>query len=82
MNWYSKRLLLAAVYKSTEIYMLQDQSPDKIETLNFLERRLNDFQTLGSVRNTVKKSIVFFVGYIKLISNLDVKISIGYCSNS
>lgn len=82
MNWYSKRLLLAAVYKSTEIYMLQDQSPDKIETLNFLERRLNDFQTLGSVRNTVKKSILFFVVYIKLISNLDVKISIGYCSNS
>jgi len=62
--------------------MLQDQSPDKIETLNFLERRLNDFQTLGSVRNTVKKSILFFVVYIKLISNLDVKISIGYCSDS
>jgi len=82
MNWYSKRLLLAAVYKSTEIYMLQDQSPDKIETLNFLERRLSDFQTLSSVRNTVKKSILFFVVYIKLISNLDVKISIGYCSNS
>jgi hypothetical protein len=62
--------------------MLQDQSPDKIETLNFLERRLNDFQTLSSVRKTVTKSILFFVVYIKLISDLDVKISIGYCTNS
>jgi len=57
INWYSKRLLLAAVYKSAEIYMLQDQSPDKIDTMNFLERRLNDFQALGSVRNTVSKSL-------------------------
>ena len=55
-NWYSKRLLLAAVYKSAEIYLLQDQSLDKIDTMNFLERRLNDFQAFGSVRNTVSKS--------------------------
>lgn len=57
LNWYSKRLLLAAVYKSSEIYMLQDQSLDKIDTINFLERRLNDFQSFGSVRNTVSKSL-------------------------
>jgi len=48
--------LLAAVYKSAEIYLLQDQSLDKIDTMNFLERRLNDFQAFGSVRNTVSKS--------------------------
>ena len=53
INWYSKRLLLAGVYKSAEIYMLQDQSLDKMETMRFLERRLSDFQVFGSVRNTV-----------------------------
>jgi len=57
INWYTKRLLIATVYKSAEIYMLQDQSQDKIDTMNFLERRLQDFQTLGSVRNTVSKSL-------------------------
>ncbi|CAF0818358.1 unnamed protein product [Adineta ricciae] len=57
MNWYSKRLLLAAVYKSAEIYMIQDQSPDKVDTMNFLERRLGDFQAMGSVRNSVSKSL-------------------------
>ena len=55
MNWYSKRLLLAAVYKSAEIYMIQDQSPDKVDTMKFLERRLGDFQAMGSVRNSVRE---------------------------
>jgi hypothetical protein len=36
--------------------MLQDQSIDKIETMNFLERHLGDFQTTGSVRPSVKKT--------------------------
>ncbi|CAF1176705.1 unnamed protein product [Rotaria sordida] len=57
MNWYSKRLLLAAVYKSAEIYMLQDQSQNKTDSMNFLERRLNDFQTLGSLQNSVSNSL-------------------------
>lgn len=37
--------------------MLQDQSPDKVDTMNFLERRLNDFQTLGSLKDTMSKSL-------------------------
>jgi len=57
VNWYTKRLLIAAVYKSAEIYMLQDQSQDKIDTMNFLERRLQDFQAVGSFQNTVSKSL-------------------------
>jgi hypothetical protein len=41
--------------------MLQDQSLEKIDTMNFLERRLNDFQTMGSVRNTVNENVLFFI---------------------
>ena len=37
--------------------MLQDQSPDKVDTIEFLERRLSDFQTFGTVRNSVSKSL-------------------------
>jgi len=74
INWYSKRLLLAAIYKSAEIYMLQDQSQDKIDTMNFLERRINDFQTFGSIQNTVSKSLSdtaqIASGLISVIRNL------------
>jgi hypothetical protein len=42
--------------------MLQDQSPDKTETMNFLERHLGDFQTTGCIRPSVKN--VFFSLYL------------------
>ena len=60
INWYSKRLLLAAIYKTAEIYMLQDQSTNKSDSINFLERCLNDFQATSSVRKTVKKKFFSF----------------------
>lgn len=48
-NWYTKRASLAAVYKSTEIYMLQDKSDDHRDTWGFLERRVADLQTFGTI---------------------------------
>lgn len=47
MNWYTKRGLLAAVYKSSEFYMIQDKSEDFTETWKFLDRRLKDLGTVG-----------------------------------
>lgn len=41
-NWYTKRLTLAALYKSTEFFMIQDTSEDFIETTKFLDNRLKD----------------------------------------
>lgn len=41
-NWYTKRLSLLAIYKSTELAMLQDKSQDLSETWNFLSRRFED----------------------------------------
>ena len=60
--------------------MLQDQSQNKIDTMKFLERRLNDFQTMGSVRNSVK--IFLFILSIKSHLNLGIKIFIRYGSSS
>lgn len=52
-NWYTKRGILAAVYKSSEIHMLQDKSEDFQDTWEFLNRRLSDVHSLGKcVRST------------------------------
>lgn len=48
-NWYTKRLTLLAVYKSTELAMMQDtSSADFKETWDFLDRRFQDVENLGS----------------------------------
>lgn len=55
-NWYTKRASLAGVYKSTEIYMLQDRSENYENTWQFLDRRLKDLTTFGKVTRNVKQS--------------------------
>ncbi|CAF3733801.1 unnamed protein product [Rotaria socialis] len=57
MKWYTKRISIATIYRSAEIYMLRDQSPDKIESMNFLERHLGDFETMSTVRRSVSQSM-------------------------
>lgn len=55
-NWYTKRITLAAVYKSTELHLVQDDSEDFQETWLFLDRRLSDVATLGKFRSDMTKS--------------------------
>ncbi|XP_064603173.1 ubiquinone biosynthesis protein COQ9, mitochondrial-like [Liolophura sinensis] len=52
-NWYTKRMSLAAVYKSTEITMVQDKSDDFNHTWSFLDRRLDNLVDFG---NTLRKA--------------------------
>lgn len=40
LNWYTKRASLAAVYGSTVLYWLGDDSPDHQATWDFLDRRI------------------------------------------
>jgi ubiquinone biosynthesis protein COQ9 len=47
-SWYTKRASLAAVYMSTELYMLTDYSPGYADTWQQLERRMQDALWLGS----------------------------------
>jgi ubiquinone biosynthesis protein COQ9 len=42
-SWYTKRALLSALYASSELHMLSDQSPGKADTWVFLENRLDDY---------------------------------------
>merc|ERR1719244_2528539 len=49
-NWYSKRITLAAIYTSTEVFLLQDKSPGYTDTWQFLDRRFEDLQAMPNLR--------------------------------
>ena len=46
MSWYTKRLILLGIYKTTELAMMQDQSDGYRETWAFLDRRFDDSNSL------------------------------------
>ncbi|XP_075225152.1 ubiquinone biosynthesis protein COQ9, mitochondrial-like isoform X2 [Lycorma delicatula] len=48
-NWYTRRVALAGIYKMTELYMIQDGSPDHENTWTFLNRRLDEATQLHSL---------------------------------
>ena len=45
--------MLAAVYKSTEIFMVQDRSEDYQDTWDFLDRRVEDLGKAGKALRNV-----------------------------
>jgi len=53
MTWYAKRGLLGAVYAATELYLLQDKSPDFQDTWQFMHRRMEDINTLKTAKNSI-----------------------------
>ncbi|XP_005089814.1 ubiquinone biosynthesis protein COQ9, mitochondrial isoform X2 [Aplysia californica] len=55
-NWYTKRLALAGVYKTSEVFMLQDKSEDQQETWAFMDRRLEDLQTFGASKKSLEQT--------------------------
>ncbi|KAL6107352.1 coq9 [Pungitius sinensis] len=48
MNWYTKRAALTGIYNTTELVMLQDSSPDFLDTWNFLDNRIQDVVNMGA----------------------------------
>ncbi|XP_060521029.1 ubiquinone biosynthesis protein COQ9, mitochondrial isoform X2 [Cylas formicarius] len=48
-NWYIRRVGVAGVYKATELYLIQDKSPDQIDTWDFLRRRMEDAVQLNAI---------------------------------
>eukprot|EP01083_Nonionella_stella_P131450 399367_1 len=56
-NWYTKRMLLAGVYTSTELFMLMDKSPGYSDTWKFLDRRLEDAVALGGVPDQIERYV-------------------------
>jgi ubiquinone biosynthesis protein COQ9 len=64
-NYYTKRILLMAVMKSTLAYWLNDASPNRADTWAFLDRRIEDVMVVGKGLNVAKavgvSDIVSFV---------------------
>jgi len=69
-SWYSKRAALAGVYKSTELSMIQDQSPDFEETWQFLDRRIQDMQRLHDCSKQMRESTVALEGLFRTAFNM------------
>ena len=53
-NYYSKRSLLSAVYCSTVLYWLTDNSSDYLETQAFLERRIANVMSIQKIKPKIK----------------------------
>ena len=53
-SFYTKRLSLGAVYASTLLFWLNDNSLDQEETDNFLKRRLSDISMIGKIKKPIK----------------------------
>uniref|UniRef100_A0A2K5F628 Ubiquinone biosynthesis protein n=1 Tax=Aotus nancymaae TaxID=37293 RepID=A0A2K5F628_AOTNA len=55
-NWYTRRAMLAGIYNTTELVMMQDSSPDFEDTWRFLENRINDAMNMGHTAKQVKST--------------------------
>lgn len=48
-NWYIRRLGVAGVYKATELYLIQDKSPEQRDSWEFLKRRMEEAVQLHDI---------------------------------
>jgi ubiquinone biosynthesis protein COQ9 len=55
-SWYTKRAILSAVYGSTLLIWIRDQSEDDAETLAFLDRRLAGVGRIGKTRRRIERA--------------------------
>ncbi|KAM6176932.1 ubiquinone biosynthesis protein COQ9, mitochondrial [Erethizon dorsatum] len=55
-DWYTRRAVLAGIYNTTELVMMQDSSPDFEDTWSFLENRINDAMNVGHTAKQVKST--------------------------
>jgi len=70
MNWYSKRMLLAAIITSTEVFMLKDTSTDFEETWRFLERRFEDVGSIPNMASLPQDALGLMSGVLTTAKNM------------
>jgi ubiquinone biosynthesis protein COQ9 len=56
VNWYSKRVILSAVYSSTLLYWLGDDSPGHQATWEFLARRIENVMKFEKAKGSLRKN--------------------------
>lgn len=47
VSWYTRRAVLAGIYNTSELVMMQDKSPDYEDTWTFLHNRISEAMTMG-----------------------------------
>jgi len=55
-NWYTKRATLSAVYSSSVLFWLGDDSPEHQATWDFLDRRIDDVMQFEKFKASVGKN--------------------------
>jgi ubiquinone biosynthesis protein COQ9 len=61
-TWYTKRVSLAALYASSELFMTTDTSNNYAATEEFVDRRLEDVQKAGSTITGLGQFVGFWAG--------------------
>ena len=56
INWYTKRATLSAVYGATVLFWLGDDSPDHVETWNFLDRRIENVMSFEKAKAAFREN--------------------------
>ncbi|XP_030059432.1 ubiquinone biosynthesis protein COQ9, mitochondrial isoform X2 [Microcaecilia unicolor] len=56
INWYTRRAMLAGIYNTTELVMVQDSSSDYKDTWHFLENRIDNAMKMGHAAKQVKST--------------------------
>lgn len=55
VNWYSKRATLSAVHGAAVLFWLGDESPEILETRQFLDRRLDGVMRFEKLKSLARK---------------------------
>jgi ubiquinone biosynthesis protein COQ9 len=59
VNWYSKRATLSAVFSSTLLFWLGDNSPDTAETRAFLDRRIENVMQFEQAKGKIRQNLIY-----------------------
>jgi len=70
LNWYSKRITLAAIYKTTELFMITDKSENFQETWKFLDRRFADLRSYASLQRGITDCTSMAEGAFTVLKNI------------
>ncbi len=60
-NYYTKRAILAGVYLSTILFFINDYSEDFVDTLSFLDRRINNVMTFQKFKTRLNRMVRNFL---------------------
>ncbi len=55
-NWYTKRATLSAVFGSTLLYWLGDDSPDHAATNAFIDRRIDEIMQIEALKGKLRQN--------------------------